>query len=141
MTMRPRPRGGGSVPENRAGEVAPARRPRCYREPARVPRIRWALIGVWGWVSTMGDVPARPRTAILRGGYDPRRRLIEPELAERYSTSRFVLRNAVNRLATEGPVEPRPNRGARIREISIGIRRGVEGQMVRHRFRLSPRCR
>jgi DNA-binding FadR family transcriptional regulator len=32
---------------------------------------------------------------------------------------RFVLRNALNRLASEGLVELQPNRGARVREISI----------------------
>ncbi|GAA0943449.1 GntR family transcriptional regulator [Virgisporangium aurantiacum] len=82
----------------------------------------------------MGDVLALLRAAILRGEYAPRQRLIETELAERYSTSRFVLRNALNRLATEGLVELQPNRGARVREISIEeaieiteIRRAVEG--------------
>jgi DNA-binding GntR family transcriptional regulator len=82
----------------------------------------------------MSDVLARLRTAILRGEFAPRQRLIETELAERYSTSRFVLRNALTRLATEGLVELQPNRGARVREISIDeaieiteIRRAVEG--------------
>ena len=91
-------------------------------------------IRVWGWGSTMGDVLVRLRAAILQGEFAPRQRLIETELAERYSTSRFVLRNALNRLATEGLVELQPNRGARVREISIEeaieiteIRRAVEG--------------
>lgn len=48
----------------------------------------------------MGDVLVRLRSAILRGEFAPRQRLIETELAERYATSRFVLRNALNRLAT-----------------------------------------
>lgn len=74
------------------------------------------------------------REAILRGEYAPRQRLIEAELVEQYSTSRFVLRNALLQLAGDGLVEMRPNRGARVREISVTeaieiteIRQGVEG--------------
>lgn len=80
------------------------------------------------------DVYAELRAAILRGEYAPRQRLIETELTERYGTSRFVLRNALTRLETEGLVELQPNRGARVREISVQeaieiteIRRAVEG--------------
>ncbi|RSM74843.1 GntR family transcriptional regulator [Actinoplanes sp. ATCC 53533] len=82
----------------------------------------------------MSDVLAELRAAILRGEYAPRQRLIENELVERYGTSRFVLRNALTRLANEGLVELQPNRGARVREISVDeaieiteIRRAVEG--------------
>jgi DNA-binding GntR family transcriptional regulator len=80
------------------------------------------------------EVYAELRAAILRGEYAPRQRLIETELTERYATSRFVLRNALTRLQTEGLVELQPNRGARVREISVQeaveiteIRRAVEG--------------
>ncbi|MET8148554.1 GntR family transcriptional regulator [Actinoplanes sp. NPDC049668] len=80
------------------------------------------------------DVLNELRAAILRGEYAPRQRLIETELVERYATSRFVLRNALTRLANEGLVELQPNRGARVREISLDeaieiteIRRAVEG--------------
>jgi DNA-binding GntR family transcriptional regulator len=80
------------------------------------------------------DVYAELRTAILRGEYAPNQRLIETELTERYATSRFVLRNALTRLQTEGLVELQPNRGARVREISVAeaieiteIRRAIEG--------------
>jgi DNA-binding GntR family transcriptional regulator len=86
------------------------------------------------YVRIMGDVYAELRAAILRGEYAPRQRLIEAELTEQYATSRFVLRNALTRLANEGLVELQPNRGARVREISIEeaieiteIRRAVEG--------------
>jgi DNA-binding GntR family transcriptional regulator len=82
----------------------------------------------------MSDVLIELRDAILRGEYAPRQRLIETELVERYATSRFVLRNALTRLANEGLVELQPNRGARVREISLDeaieiteIRRAVEG--------------
>jgi DNA-binding GntR family transcriptional regulator len=84
--------------------------------------------------AAMSDILAELRTAILRGEYAPRQRLIETELTERYATSRFVLRNALTRLAGEGLVEFQPNRGARVREISVDeaieiteIRRAIEG--------------
>ena len=84
--------------------------------------------------SRVSDVFAELRAAILRGDFAPRQRLIEAELVDQYGTSRFVLRNALTRLATEGLVELRPNRGARVREISVEeaieiteIRRAVEG--------------
>ena len=82
----------------------------------------------------MGDVLAELRAAIMRGDYAPRQRLIEAELTEQYATSRFVLRNALSQLASEGLVELQLNRGARVREISVAeaieiteIRRAVEG--------------
>ncbi|MFI7540298.1 GntR family transcriptional regulator [Actinoplanes sp. NPDC049599] len=82
----------------------------------------------------MSDVLTELRAAILRGEFAPRQRLIETELVERYATSRFVLRNALTTLANEGLVELQPNRGARVREISVDeaieiteIRRAVEG--------------
>ncbi|GID30327.1 GntR family transcriptional regulator [Paractinoplanes brasiliensis] len=80
------------------------------------------------------DVYGELRTAILRGEYAPRQRLIENELTERYATSRFVLRNVLTRLQTEGLIEIQPNRGARVREITVPeaieiteIRRAIEG--------------
>jgi DNA-binding GntR family transcriptional regulator len=82
----------------------------------------------------MSDVLAELRTAILRGDFAPRQRLIEAELTEQYATSRFILRNALTQLANEGLVELQPNRGARVREISVQeaieiteVRRAVEG--------------
>jgi len=81
----------------------------------------------------MSEVFDELRGAILRGEYAPLQRLIESELAERYGTTRSVLRTALTRLATEGMVELQPNRGARVRQISAEeaieiteIRRAVE---------------
>jgi DNA-binding GntR family transcriptional regulator len=55
-------------------------------------------------------------------------------LVEQYDTSRFTLRNVLTRLANQGLVELQPNRGARVREISVPepieiteVRRAVEG--------------
>jgi DNA-binding transcriptional MocR family regulator len=80
----------------------------------------------------MSDVFVELRAAILRGEYAPRRRLID--LVEQYDTSRFTLRNVLTRLANEGLVELQPNRGARVREISVPepieiteVRRAAEG--------------
>jgi len=84
-------------------------------------------------VSDLQDVHAQLRSAILRGDFAPRQRLIEAELAERYGAGRFVIRNALLQLAADGLVELQPNRGARVREISVDeaveiteIRRAVE---------------
>ena len=60
------------------------------------------------------------RNAIVQGEYAPRQRLIEAELCERFSTSRFIVRSALQELAAQGLVEFQRNRGARVREISLG---------------------
>lgn len=65
------------------------------------------------------DVRNQLRDAILRGAYAPRQRLIEADLAEEYGASRFTLRNALIQLASDGLVELQPNRGARVREITV----------------------
>lgn len=85
-------------------------------------------------MSDLHDVHAQLRSAILRGDYAPRQRLIEAELAERYGAGRFVIRNTLLQLAADGLVELQPNRGARVREISVDeaveiteIRQAVEG--------------
>ncbi len=70
-------------------------------------------------VPDTSDVRNRLRDAILRGAYAPRQRLIEADLAEEYDASRFTLRNALIQLASEGLVELQPNRGARVREITV----------------------
>jgi DNA-binding GntR family transcriptional regulator len=60
------------------------------------------------------------RAAILNGEYAPRQRLVEIDLCERFGTSRFILRSALQELAGQGLVEFQRNRGARVREVSIG---------------------
>ncbi|MES2866915.1 GntR family transcriptional regulator [Microbacterium profundi] len=65
------------------------------------------------------DVRTQLRDAILRGAYAPRQRLIEADLAEEYGASRFTLRNALIQLEAEGLIELQPNRGARVREITV----------------------
>lgn len=89
-------------------------------------------------VADLEDVRTQLRNAILRGSFAPRQRLIEAELSDEYDASRFVIRNALIQLAADGLVELQPNRGARVREISVGeaveiteIRQAVEGLVAR----------
>jgi DNA-binding GntR family transcriptional regulator len=74
------------------------------------------------------------RTAIVRGEYAPRQRLIEADLCERFDTSRFVARSALLELSARGLVEFQRNKGARVRDISLAeaieiteVRRLLEG--------------
>jgi DNA-binding GntR family transcriptional regulator len=59
------------------------------------------------------------RAAILAGEYAPNQRLVEIDLCERFGTSRFMLRSALQDLAAQGLVEFQHNRGARVREVSL----------------------
>ena len=59
------------------------------------------------------------RAAILNGEYAPKQRLVEIDLCERFSTSRFILRAALQELSAQGLVEFQRNRGARVREVSL----------------------
>ncbi|WP_238439539.1 GntR family transcriptional regulator [Microbacterium sp. JZ31] len=65
------------------------------------------------------DLTARIRDAILRGDFAPHQRLIEADLSDRFGASRASVRNALMNLAGEGLVERLPNRGARVRAISV----------------------
>ncbi len=59
------------------------------------------------------------RAAILAGEYAPKQRLVEIDLCERFGTSRFILRSALQDLAAQGLVEFQHNRGARVRDVSL----------------------
>jgi DNA-binding GntR family transcriptional regulator len=59
------------------------------------------------------------RAAILAGEYAPKQRLVEVDLCERFGTSRFMLRAAMQELAAQGLVELQRNRGARVRDVSL----------------------
>lgn len=74
------------------------------------------------------------RGAIIRGEYAPNQRLIEADLSAAFSASRATVRTALLELAGEGLVERLPNRGSRVRSISVEeaieileVRIGVEG--------------
>ncbi|MGV9193944.1 GntR family transcriptional regulator [Microbacterium sp. MC2] len=65
------------------------------------------------------DLAQRLRDAIMRGEFAPHQRLIEADLSDRFGASRATVRTALLHLATEGIVERLPNRGARVRSITI----------------------
>jgi len=74
------------------------------------------------------------RAAIVRGEYAPNQRLIEADLSDTFAASRATVRTALLELANEGLVERLPNRGSRVRAISVDeaieileVRIGVEG--------------
>jgi len=74
------------------------------------------------------------RGAIVRGEYAPNQRLIEADLSDAFSASRATVRTALLELANEGLVERLPNKGSRVRAISVDeaieileVRIGVEG--------------
>ena len=64
------------------------------------------------------EVAQRLRELIRSGELEPRSRVNELELAERFGISRTPLREAIKILATEGVLELVPNRGARVVSIS-----------------------
>jgi len=59
------------------------------------------------------------RAALLSGELSPGQRLVEGDLAEAYGVSRASVRAALIDLAGEGLVERIPNRGARVRVVSV----------------------
>jgi len=59
------------------------------------------------------------RTALINGDLSPGQRLVEGDLAEAYGVSRASVRAALIDLAGEGLVERIPNRGARVRVVSV----------------------
>jgi len=65
-------------------------------------------------------VEERLRDAILRGELEPGQRLHSNELAERWEVSPTPLREAFQRLASDGLVEMLPQRGVRVTAMSVG---------------------
>lgn len=59
------------------------------------------------------------REALARGDLAPGQRLVEAELAEAYGAGRAGVRAALIELAAEGLLERIPNRGARVRVVSV----------------------
>ncbi|MEF2978332.1 GntR family transcriptional regulator [Subtercola sp. YIM 133946] len=59
------------------------------------------------------------KSAILRGEFVPLQRLIESDLSERFGASRSAVRIALQELVSQGLVEFQPNKGARVRSISV----------------------
>jgi DNA-binding GntR family transcriptional regulator len=120
MTVQDSPAAGGDAGAvGDAGDAAAARR------------------GVGATGNGAGDDPRVAdliRDAIIRGEYAPNQRLIEADLSSTFGASRATVRTALLELASEGLVERLPNRGSRVRAISldeaveiIEVRMGVEG--------------
>lgn len=59
------------------------------------------------------------RQDIVSGNLVPHQRLVEADVAEEHGASRGEVRLALNELITEGLVERIPNRGARVRKVSL----------------------
>lgn len=72
-----------------------------------------------GETSPRLDLTQQIRDAILNAEFAPYQRLIEADLSERYDASRAAVRTALLNLTGEGLVERLPNRGARVRAISV----------------------
>lgn len=69
--------------------------------------------------SSKTDVTRLMREAILAGEFVPQQRLVEADLSERFDVSRAAARAALLTLTSEGLVERLPNRGARVRAITV----------------------
>ena len=59
------------------------------------------------------------RDYIVEGNLAPRERVPEKQLCEQFGISRTPLREALKVLASEGLLELLPNRGARVRDLSV----------------------
>lgn len=65
------------------------------------------------------DLTQQIRDAILAGRYAPHQRLIEADISDEYGVSRAAVRTALLTLSGDGLVERMPNKGARVRSISV----------------------
>lgn len=91
-------------------------------------------------LSRRHQVAAALREAIANGALQPGDRLLEPELAAQFGTSRAPLREALRQLENEGLVVSSPYRGTvvlgisqvEIEEIIVPIRRTLERFALRH---------
>ena len=84
------------------------------------------------------SIADRLRDDILGGAFPPGERLIELQLAERYSVGRAAIRAALVELDAEGLVQREANRGATVRRIGVGeaveiteVRAALEGLIAR----------
>ncbi|UOQ57403.1 GntR family transcriptional regulator [Leucobacter allii] len=88
--------------------------------------------------STADDLTLAIRREILEGGFAPHQRLIEADLSGQFAASRTAIRAALMTLENEGLVERMPNRGARVRAITVEeaveiveVRVGLESLVAR----------
>src|SRR5262245_20469343 len=78
----------------------------------------------------------RLRVAILQGELEPGQRLQANDLAERWELSATPLREAFQRLASDGLLEMLPQRGARVTDVSVDD----AAQIYELRLLLEPLC-
>lgn len=85
-------------------------------------------------VPTIPEVTWAIREAIVNGEFAPNQRLIEADLSTSFGASRAAVRTALLELATVGLVDRMPNRGSRVRAVSLDeaveileVRIGLEG--------------
>ncbi len=69
--------------------------------------------------ATVEFVANRLRSGIISGRYLPGKRLIENDLTQEYGVSRPTVREALQRLGSEGLIEMVPNRGAMVRRLTF----------------------
>jgi DNA-binding GntR family transcriptional regulator len=84
--------------------------------------------------SNVIEVTNAIREAIVRGDYAPNQRLIEADLSTAFGASRGAVRAALFELASDGLIDRLPNRGSRVRAITLDeaveileVRIGLEG--------------
>jgi DNA-binding GntR family transcriptional regulator len=70
-------------------------------------------------IATLETVRKAVREGILTGEYGPNQRLVEADICTQLNASRFLVRAALQDLASEGLVEVQRNKGARVRTISV----------------------
>lgn len=82
---------------------------------------------------TVAELTRAIRGAIVSGEYAPNQRLIEADLSVAFGASRASIRTALLELANDGLIDRLPNRGSRVRTISLDeaveileVRIGVE---------------
>ena len=81
---------------------------------ALAPRTRGLRTG-----AALASLLTALRADLASGAYHPRERLVEADLVARYGTTRAAVRDALIQLTSEGIVERLPNRGARVRAMTI----------------------
>ena len=89
-----------------------------YRLPYKTSMNRIATVDGIQRRYLHDEVAERLRELILSGELEPKERINEIELCERFGISRTPLREAIKILATEGLLELLPNRGARVGSVS-----------------------
>lgn len=79
------------------------------------------------------------RTRIIRNDLEPGSRISESEIAAQYTVSRQPVREAFIKLAEEGLLEVRPQRGTYVRKIATSavmdarfVREAIEADIVKH---------